>query len=500
MILKQLINIDDYPFKLIHDDEVEIKGITFDSRLVRSGFIFFAFSGSNTDGHLFIEKAIENGATVIVFSDPNFSIPANRKVSWIRVDDGREILAHIAAQFYGHPSREMRIFGITGTNGKTSTCFYLRNLLVENGTACGLMTTPKNFVGPDVYEAMNTTEESIQIQAFLKSMLDKGIRQAVLEVSSHGLALGRVKDILFDAAIVTNLIAEHLEFHKSFEQYFLSKKKLIEMVEQNNQKKIPRVLIVNGDDENCCRITEGSNLPILRFGLHPRNDVTAKEIQYFLDKTKFRLNTPWGSFQVQLSLPGRNNVYNALAAVTTALFYGIDVDKIVQAISTTHRVPGRWEVVNAGQDFKVIVDFAHNWHGLENTLSFIKECVTGRVITVFGCGGERDRKKRPMMGETVARWSDICIVTSDNPRHEDPRQTAEDAMEGIRRCQKETAVQSYIILDRREAIKMAVTIAQTGDVVFLAGKGPERYQVYHDKIIRHNDYDVVLEILRGKKS
>ncbi|HHT10464.1 MAG TPA: UDP-N-acetylmuramoyl-L-alanyl-D-glutamate--2,6-diaminopimelate ligase [Candidatus Atribacteria bacterium] len=498
MILKKLFNLNEYLYKNIFDDQLEVSGLAFDSRLVRPGCVFFAFPGANTDGHLFIEDAIKRGAKVIVYSDPSFSFPTHGKVSWIRVDDERKTMAQTAARFYDHPSREMRLFGITGTNGKTSTCFFLRSILEEDGHACGLMTTPKNIIGPDIYEAINTTEESLQIQACLKSMIKIGIRQAVLEVSSHGLALGRVEGLLFDTAVVTNLVAEHLEFHKSFEHYFFSKKKLIEMVEQNTQKPYPRMVIVNGDDENCRRVVFESHLPLLTFGLQPENEVTAEDIVYFVDRTKMKIKTPWGTEKVQLSLPGQHAVYNALAAAATAISSGIESEKIAQGLEHTHRVPGRWEVVNAGQDFLVIVDFAHNWHGLENTLSFIKKMVQGKVITVFGCGGERDRNKRPMMGETVARWSDVCIITSDNPRHEDPRQTAEDAMQGVNKYKKEIPVESYIILDRREAIDYAFSLAQTGDVVFLAGKGPERYQVYHDRIICHNDYDVALELLKER--
>ena len=496
MILKDLLNINEYPYKQILDDQIDISGITFDSRLVHPGYIFFAFPGTNTDGHLYIEKAIEKGAAVIIYSDPNFSIPTNRKVSWIRVDDGRKNMAQIAARFYGNPSRQMRLFAVTGTNGKTSTCFLLRNILEEDGNACGLMTTPKNIIGPDIYEAINTTEESLQLQTYLKSMLNKGIHQAVVEVSSHGLALGRVEGLLFDAAIVTNLVAEHLEFHKNFEHYFSSKKKLIEMVEKNDQKHFPRLVAVNGDDENCRRMVAESRLPILTFGLQSKNDVTAEDIEYYINKTQLKLKTPWGNLVVQLSLPGYHAVYNALAAAATAFYYGIGKEKIAQALQLTRRVPGRWEVVEAGQDFMVIVDFAHNWHGLDNALSFLKKVAKGKVITVFGCGGERDRNKRPIMGETVARWSDVCIVTSDNPRHEDPRQTAEDAILGVDRYKKATSFESCIILDRREAIRYAFSKAKAGDVVFLAGKGPERYQIYHDKIIHHNDYDVALELLK----
>lgn len=500
MILKKLFNLNEYLYKNIVDDQLEVSGLTFDSRLVRPGYGFFAFHGTNTDGHLFIENAIDQGAVVIVYSDPHFSFPTHRKVSWIRVDDGRKTMAEAADRFYGYPSRKMRLFGVTGTNGKTSTCFFLRNMLEEAGNACGLMTTPKNIIGPDIYEAINTTEESLQIQACLQSMLDKGIRQAVLEVSSHGLALGRVEGLLFDAAVVTNLVAEHLEFHKSFDHYFTSKKKLIEMVEHNNQKPYPRLVVINGDDENCRKIAAGSHLPLLTFGLQPDNDVTAEEVEYSIERTKMVVKTPWGKGAVQLFLPGHHAVYNALAAAATASFFGIEMEKIVQALQTTHRVPGRWEIVNAGQNFMVIVDFAHNWHGLDNILSFIKRMIPGKVITVFGCGGERDRNKRPMMGETVARWSDVCIVTSDNPRHEDPRQTAEDAMRGVNQCKKEIPVISRIILDRRDAIAYAFSLAQTGDVVFLAGKGPERYQVYHDRTICHNDYDVAFKLLKERNS
>ncbi|QPM66936.1 UDP-N-acetylmuramoyl-L-alanyl-D-glutamate--2,6-diaminopimelate ligase [Atribacter laminatus] len=500
MILKKLFNLNEYGYKNIVDDQLKISGLAFDSRLVRPGYLFFAIPGINTDGHLYIEDAIKRGAAVIVYSDPEISFPPHREQTWIRVVDVRKTMAQISAQFYDHPSREMRLFGVTGTNGKTSTCFFLRNILEDDGHACGLMTTPKNIIGPDVYEAINTTEESLQIQACLKSMLNKGIRQAVLEVSSHGLALGRVDGLFFDAAVITNLVAEHLEFHKSFEHYFSSKKKLIEMVEQNTKKSYPRFVIVNGDDENCRKIITESHLPTFTFGLRPENDVFAEDIEYFVDRTEMKIKTPKGNESVQLSLPGQHAVYNALAATAMAIFSGIEGEKVAQGLEHTHRVPGRWEVVNAGQDFMVIVDFAHNWHGLDSTLSFIKKMVRGKVITVFGCGGERDRNKRPMMGETVARWSDICIITSDNPRHEDPRQTAEDAMQGVSKCKKEVPVESCIILDRREAISQAFSLAQAGDVVFLAGKGPERYQVYHDRIICHNDYDVALELLKERNS
>jgi len=498
--LKELISIDEYSHKNVINEEAEITGIALDSRRVRPGFIFFAFTGTNTDGHQFIEKAIENGAIAVVFTNPHFIFPQQYEVSWVYVPDGRKVLAQAADRFYQHPSLQMKIIGVTGTNGKTTTCFFLRNIFEENGTACGLMTTPKNIIGPDIFEALNTTEESLQIHALLRDMLDKGIQQAVLEVSSHGLALGRVNEILFDTAVVTNVVAEHLEFHKSFDNYFLCKRKLIERVEENHQKRFPRLIVINGDDENCRRLVARSGIPVLTYGLKPENDITAENIEYSLRKTSFRLKTPWGNIDVDIALPGQYNVYNALAAATPALYHGISKEMVAQALVTTHHVPGRWEVVDSGQDFTVIVDFAHNWHGLENTLSFLKRIVPGKVITVFGCGGERDRNKRPLMGETVARWSDVCIVTSDNPRNEDPLQTAQDAMEGIRRCGNSHNIQACIILDRREAIRKAFSDAQPGDVVFLAGKGPERYQVYHDKTIHHNDYDVALEILRERFS
>jgi len=484
----------------IENPEEEVRGLVFDSRRVQPGYVFFALPGSNTDGHFYIEEAIKRGATLVVLEKKEFALPPQVKVSWVLVPEGRKALALASSFFYGDPSSSLRVMGVTGTNGKTTTCFFLRAIWEKSGFPCGLLTTARNIIGPKEEEAINTTEESLSLYRHLYEMQKMGIKNAVVEVSSHALALRRVEGIKFDSALVTNLIPEHMEFHRTFEHYFESKRKLLQMVEENLSKSYPRVVVVNGDDENCLKMRKGIGVPYLIYGLNKEAEIRGENITCSLQQSSFLVKSPWGKMEVVIHFPGIHNVYNALSAISLALFYGLDINDIQEALFQVHHIPGRWELVEAGQDFTVIVDFAHNWHGLEKSLSIIRDLTPGKVITVFGCGGERDRSKRPFIGETVARFSDACIVTTDNPRGESPEQTAFDALEGVKRAAKNKDLHFEVILDREDAIRQALELAQKGDTVFLAGKGPERFQVYGGKAIPHNDHYIAWKILKEKKN
>lgn len=472
-------------------------GVTHDSREVRRGYAFFALVGSSHDGHAFLEEAFTRGARLLVVEKEESLLPLKDKVSWAVTPNTRRALAWASNAFFGYPSRHMNLTGVTGTNGKTTTCFLLQSIFEHAGHPCGLLTTARNVAGPFEWEPQNTTMESLFLARSLRMMRDLGLTHAVLEVSSHGLALGRVEGMLFDAAIFTNIVPEHLEFHKTFEHYFKSKQKLAEMVAANFAKAYPRILAVNGEDENVLTIARLSGLPFLRFGCTRGCEIQAVNIQWSESSSTFEARTPWGIFPVYLPLPGRHNVYNALGAIAIALASGIDREAVCAGIARCRKVPGRWEIIRAPQGFTVIVDFAHNWHGLEHALSAARKLCSRRLITVFGCGGERDRSKRPQMGKVVATLSEVCIVTTDNPRGEDPRQTAEDAVLGIQEVAREKPVEWFVVLDRVEAIRLALSLAQAGDMVFLAGKGPERFQVYAQGAVPHNDYEVALKILSG---
>ena len=496
MTVSQFLSSFSFEEGRIENPEEEVRGLAFDSRRVRPGYVFFALPGSNTDGHFYIGEAIKRGAVLIVLEKKEFAPPLQVKVSWVSVSEGRRALALASSFFYGDPSSSLKIVGVTGTNGKTTTCFFLRTIWEKSGFPCGLLTTARNIIGPKEEEAINTTEESLSLYHHLYEMRKMGIKNAVVEVSSHALALGRVEGVKFDSALITNLIPEHMEFHRTSEHYFESKRKLLRMVEGNLSKSYPRVVAVNGDDENCLKMIKGIGVPFLTYGLNKEAEVRGEDINYSLQQSSFSVKSPRGKMKVVIHFPGIHNVYNALAAISLALFYGLDINNIQEALFQVHQVPGRWEFVNAGQDFTIIVDFAHNWHGLEKSLSTIRDLTPGKVITVFGCGGERDRSKRPFIGETVARFSDVCIITTDNPRGENPEQTAFDALEGVKRVTKNKNLHFEVILDRVEAIEQALKLAQKGDTVFLAGKGPERFQVCNGKMIPHNDHYIAWKLLK----
>jgi UDP-N-acetylmuramoyl-L-alanyl-D-glutamate--2,6-diaminopimelate ligase len=432
--------------------DIEISGLAYDNRAVAPGTLFFCVPGFTRDGHDFAADAIERGAAALVVQRPlGLGVPE------VQVDDVRVAMAQAAARFFGDPTAQLNVIGITGTNGKTTTAFLVRDLL---GRPCGLLGTVKNVVAGVDRVVVRTTPEAIELQRTFREMLDGGDEACAMEVSSHALELHRVDGVHFSVALFTNLTQDHLDFHRDMEAYFEAKRRLFEVAEG------PR--IVNADDEY------GRRLPAdVTFGIDSEADYRAVELEIGQAGCRFRALTPDGEFAVSIPLPGRFNVLNALGAWAAARALGTPAEEIAQRLPRAGRVPGRFEPVEAGQPFAVLVDYSHTPDSLENALLAAREVSGGRVICVFGCGGDRDRAKRPLMGEIACRLADLAIVTSDNPRSEDPEAIIAEVMRG---CLPGTEAE----LDRRKAIFRAVGEAQPGDVVLIAGKGHEQGQEFEN--------------------
>jgi len=477
----------------------EIAGLAYDSRAVRPGDLFFCVSGFRADGHEFAPQAVAAGAAALVVERPlNLGVPE------VLADSVRAAMAPAAARFYGDPSRELKVVGVTGTNGKTTTAYMVRALLEAAGVQCGLLGTVKSVIGGEERPVERTTAEAIDLQADLRAMLDGGDRACAMEVSSHALELGRVQEIQFAAAIFTNLTQDHLDFHEDMEDYFQAKRRLF--VPTNGPT--PGVSVVNVDDPYGRRLAQEIPLPrtgtmrgrcegVRTFALDAPADYSASDVRCGLERCSFTLNTPAGTRELALPMPGRFNVANALGALAAAHALGGDLDVLVAALERGVRVPGRFEPVDAGQDFAVLVDYAHTPDSLENVLRAARDLVEsggetgGRVVCVFGAGGDRDRGKRPLMGEIAVRLADLVLVTSDNPRSEDPEQIIEEIMGGV------VGAHTRTLPDRRQAIAEAIAEGRCGDVVVIAGKGHEQGQELAGGVkVPFDDVTVAREALR----
>ncbi len=486
---------------------VEIAGLAYDSRAVRPGSLFFCVSGLRADGHAFAPQAVAHGAAALVVERPlGLGVPE------VRVDSARAAMAPIAARFYGEPARELAVVGVTGTNGKTTTSYLLRALLEASGRQCGLLGTVKSVIGGHEREVVRTTPEAIDLQADLRAMLDGGDRACVMEVSSHALELGRAGAIPFAAAVFTNLTQDHLDFHPTMEHYFAAKR-LLFLPDREGEP--PGVSVVNVDDPYGARLAR--DLPAaVTFAVEAPAHYRASAVRCDFEGCRFTLSTPAGAREVALPMPGRFNVSNALAAVSTAHALGSELDLLVAALERGVRVPGRFEPVDAGQDFAVLVDYAHTPDSLENVLAAARELARqgegaagrgaageGRVICVFGAGGDRDRGKRPQMGEIAARLADVVLVTSDNPRSEDPEQIIAEILDGARAVEgtngEPLPVHVRSLSDRRAAIAEAVAAGARGDVVVIAGKGHEQGQeLEQGRKIPFDDVSVAREALEER--
>ncbi len=467
----------------------EIKGIYYDSRRVTPGSLFICISGFKTDGHLYVSQAVENGAIAVLVEK---EISVDKNITCILTANNREIMPQLAANYYQEPTENMRVIGVTGTNGKTTITHLIKSILDEAGKTTGIIGTLYARINEEKKEYSHTTPEAFEIEEFMNLCREKNSEYIVMEASSHALDLHRVDKIHFNIAILSNISQDHLDYHQNIDNYKQSKIKLFRMIPPGKTN----FCIVNADDACAQEFINACETPCYTYGLDQNADIQAENLNYSLKGTNFNVKYKNKSLNLNLKLIGLFSVYNALAAVAFALKEGISPKIIKSALEKVKGVPGRFEQVDCGQDFTVIVDYAHTPDGLENILKTGKQIVENRLITVFGCGGDRDKTKRPQMGEIAARYSDFCIITTDNPRSEEPENIIHDIVPGLDRVQNSRYA---IVVDRREAIRQAFHLANKGDIVMIAGKGHETYQLVKDQVLDFDDRLVAREILKGLK-
>ncbi len=471
-----------------HGDLVILE-IAYDSRKVKPETLFVAIRGEKTDGNLFVSDAIARGAAAILSEEirPQ-EVPA--EFPWIQVPNARKGLALAAANYFGRPADILKLIGVTGTNGKTTTSYLVDSILRAAGCESGLLGTIAYRLVRETRSATHTTPESLDLQSFLADVVRAGGTHAVLEASSHALSMERLWGCRFAVAIFTNLTRDHLDYHKTFEDYFAAKRRLFEGM----GAAAPATIVINRDDA-CGKQLSGLGTRTLTYGLEPGADITARKPAHSISGIEFTAETPAGKIDVHSHLVGRINVYNILAAIGAGVALDLSREVIAAGIGQLSSVPGRFERIDLGQPFRVVVDYAHTDDALRNLLLSAKEFnPLGRIITLFGCGGDRDRAKRPLMGEAAGRGSDIVVLTSDNPRSEDPLLIINDAIVGVQRTNAKVLVEP----DRERAIEIALDQARPGDLVLLAGKGHETSQVLRDRAIDFDDREMARRMLRQR--
>jgi UDP-N-acetylmuramoyl-L-alanyl-D-glutamate--2,6-diaminopimelate ligase len=468
---------------------IAVRGLACDSRKAGPGSVFFALHGSQQDGNRFVRDALERGAVAVASED---AAPADLAagVAWIRVPEGRRALATAAQNFFLRPAEALQLIAVTGTNGKTTTTSLIYSVLRASGATAGLFGTIGYRTPLGEYPAPNTTPESLDLQRFLAEIRDAGGKYAVMEASSHALVMDRLWGCHFQAAVFTNLTREHMDFHQTFEAYFAAKLRLF----QGTGAGAPEVAVLNADDPYSKRLG-GLARETVTYAIEGSADIYAKKFQLAFSGLAFQAHTPKGKLQIESPLVGRINVYNILAAIGAAQAAHIPNESIEAGIRALESVPGRFQRVDAGQPFLVIVDFAHTDDALENLIKTARELnPKGRVITLFGCGGGKDRTKRPVMGEASGRLSDLTVLTNDNPRQEDPLKIISDIVVGLQKSRGRYLIEP----DREKAIGMAFDEARAGDLVLLAGKGHEDYQILADRTLPWDDRKVARQALRER--
>ncbi|HEY0003432.1 MAG TPA: UDP-N-acetylmuramoyl-L-alanyl-D-glutamate--2,6-diaminopimelate ligase [Pyrinomonadaceae bacterium] len=478
--------------KLKGDEKLEVRDVTHDSRQAREGSLFVAIQGEHLDAHKFIEQVMEQGALGIISER---EAPEDFNGAWIQVRDARRAMALAAAEVHGHPSRELRLVGITGTNGKTTTTYLVAAIARAAGEKVAMTSTVEYLIGDEsAKKAERTTPEATDMQRLLRQAVEAGCRTAVMESSSQAIDLHRCDALQYSVAVYTNLTRDHLDYHGTMDNYFAAKRRLFD----GSLGQPPRSCVINMDDERGAQLAlelEESGARVVRYALKAGADVTASGVEHSLEGMRFRLHTPLGERELHSPLVGRPHIYNILAAVACGLELGYELDAMTRAIETCTGAPGRFERVPHAGDFAVLVDYAHTDDALLNVLRTARDVAVGRVITVFGCGGDRDRSKRAPMGQAAASLSDVVILTSDNPRTEDPERIFADIEAGLHTTSKPYRK----IADRRAAIQEAIREARTGDLVLIAGKGHEDYQLIGQDVFHFDDKEVASEALKRMK-
>jgi UDP-N-acetylmuramoyl-L-alanyl-D-glutamate--2,6-diaminopimelate ligase len=488
----RLVKSGDTESSGLAESAASVTGISYDSRRVQPGHVFVALKGQHADGSVFAQQAVDRGAVAIVAQEPS---PSELRPLWTSVHDPRLALALLAVAFSGNPSLEMRVVGITGTNGKTTTAYLVASIFEAAEIPCGLLGTVGYRIGDDVRAATHTTPEAPEVQTLLREMVDRGCGACAMEVSSHALSLRRVDGMTFAAAVFTNLTRDHLDFHGDMDAYFQAKRRLFEMLPRDAPS------LINVDDPRGAVLAGMTGRPVT-YAVNRAADVTPGPLSFSLTGLEFDVRTPRGTMHVKSPLVGRPNVYNILAAVATGTALGLSFHEIESGVASLTGVPGRFQLVSGPRsDVMVVVDYAHTDDALRNLLETARPLASGRLITVFGCGGDRDRTKRPLMGAVAGRLSDLIVITSDNPRSEDPLRIIEEIHRGITPDTQRDATQSTLTVpDRREAINKAIELARPGDLVLIAGKGHEKYQIVGSAVLPFDDVAVAREALGRKRS
>ncbi len=458
-------------------EDTDIKGIAIDSRKVQKGYVFICITGMELDGYDFAEAAVKNGAAAIVAQRPlDVDVPI------IQTDNTSLETAHLASKFYGEPEKKLKLVGITGTNGKTTVSYLIKQILETAGKRVGIIGTNDILVGDEpvgIQSSTPTTPNALELHQIFAKMLEMGAEYAVMEVSSHALDLHRVEGLRYKTGVFTNLTRDHLDYHKTMENYFRAKKKLFDISETG---------VINSDDEYGLRLTQSVPCRTISVGTHDA-DICAENISIEAKGVEFTVSFEGKKYPVKLGISGMFSVYNALCAMGASAALGIDMDTVCRGLGAASGVKGRLELVPTNTDYSVIIDYAHTPDGLENVLNAVNSFKKGRCIAVFGCGGDRDSTKRPIMGEIGARLADIAVITSDNPRTENPDKIVADVVAGVKTGNYK------VIVNRREAIGYALSVAEKDDIVLLAGKGQETYQIIGKEKIHFDEREVVKELL-----
>ncbi|XZH08426.1 UDP-N-acetylmuramoyl-L-alanyl-D-glutamate--2,6-diaminopimelate ligase [Clostridium perfringens] len=484
MILKSLLKGLDYEV-IKGNEESKVQNIRYDNRKIEQGDAFVCIKGFKVDGHSFVIDAVKKGAKVLMVQD---DVSVQEDITIIKVRDTRKALAIMSSNYFGNPKDKLKIIGITGTNGKTTSAFIIKSILEKAGLMTGLIGTIANYIGNKKVDAVRTTPESYELHELFKNMVDAGVEYCVMEVSSHSLELDRVYGIQFEEGIFTNLTRDHLDFHKTFENYYNAKFKLFE---RSNHS------IINLDDPYGANIVKdieerGVKTKVSTFSIEKESDFKAFEIKSHSNGSEFKVNLE-SVEEFYINIPGEYNIYNSLGCIICAHNLNIPMDKIKEGLSDVV-IPGRCELVAKEKNlpYSIIIDYAHTPDGLENILSTVKAFTKNRMISVFGCGGDRDKVKRPQMGKIGCELSDIAIITSDNPRSEEPMDIINDIVKPLN-------YDNFVIeVNRKEAIRKAMNMALEGDVIVIAGKGHETYQILKDETIHFDEREVVYDILEGK--